>query len=272
MKKVVWISAVIAVLLLSLLLTGWADTDDAVKSALRRGARLYASAQYEEALQTYEAGLVASPEHGTLSFNAAQAAYLLGDYEKAVEYYEKSDESMEKYLHAGNAACRLGDAASDPNQMMEAYALALDIYREGIVRYPREVSLKYNYELLLQKISESESEDENQSEDEGEESEEENEGEEGEQGEDQEEQEENAQEDQESQESQEDQEDQEGQEAQEAQEENDETEESSSPEDEEEAQEQAEIARILEMLESQEEESLKNNREVTGGKDGKYDW
>ena len=49
-KNVVCISGAAAVLLLSLLLTGWADAGSALNKALRRGNEHYASAEYENAL------------------------------------------------------------------------------------------------------------------------------------------------------------------------------------------------------------------------------
>jgi Ca-activated chloride channel family protein len=280
MKIAAYISGAIAVLLLTLLFTGWADADDGIKKALRLGNEQYASAAYEEALKSYETGLQASPENKTLNFNAAQAAYMLGDYEKAAQYYEKAADSTDKYLNAGNIFFGAGEAAQDANQKMQFYVLALQIYQEGIIKYPQNVPLKYNYETVKKIIEELLEEMEQEGEDS--QSDEQNEGE------DSEESEANREESEENQE-------QESEDAQNAfgdqDEESDQEESSSELEDDEQEGEAGEqdanaqdededeynldqeaIARILEMLEMQETESLKNNQEVIKGKDGKIGW
>ncbi|MCL2747498.1 MAG: hypothetical protein FWE59_02445 [Oscillospiraceae bacterium] len=269
MRKAVILSGIAAVLLLPLLLSGWVDADATVARALRLGNEQYASQQYGEALRLYEAGLAAAPENRALCFNAAQAAYLSGAYGQAIEYYEKSDDSLEKYLHAGNAAFKLGDALEDPNEKLPCYALALDAYREGMILYPENVSLKYNYELVMQKIEELLEEMDQEGEGEQGEGEEGEEGEEseGEQGEG----EETEGEESETGDSQEEGEEGEENEGKQA-EQGEDGEEGADGEDGEDEQNMAEIARILEMLEAQEEESLKNNQEVIGGKDGTNGW
>ena len=154
MKKALLISGVIAILLLSLLLAGWADTDDAVKRALRQGGRLYSASEYAPALESYEAGLIANPDNKDLNFNAAQSAYKIGDYEKAAGYYDKSDDCAEKFLNLGNIYFKAGEAAADQNQMAQFYTQAVQTYREGITKFPQDVPLKYNYELAKEKLEE----------------------------------------------------------------------------------------------------------------------
>ena len=151
-KAAAWASGILSVMLLSLLLTGWADADYSAKKALGQGNRQYGAARYEQALAAYEAGLAADPENEALNFNAAQAAYIIGDYEKAAAHYEKSGDSVEKYLNGGNIFFRVGDAVEDENDKAQCYAEALLIYREGIVKYPQNVPLKYNYELVKEKL------------------------------------------------------------------------------------------------------------------------
>ena len=154
MKKLAVISGILAVSMLPLLLTGWADRQDAVKEALRRGNQEYTAEAYAEAVNAYEQGLEAKPEHKALNFNAAQAAYQLGEYEKAVEFYEQAEDSRDKYLNAGNSFFRSGDAAMDGNEKMQLYNQALEMYKEGIMEYPQDLELKFNYEFVKQKLQE----------------------------------------------------------------------------------------------------------------------
>ena len=224
MKKIMLISGIAAVFLLAIILAG-ADKDDGAKKALRQGNSEYAVSLYKYALAAYETGLASNPENKALNFNAAQAAYSLGEYEKAAGYYEKAEDCVEKYLNTGNIYFKAGDAAGDEDQKMQYYSKALQIYYEGIIKFPRDVPLKYNYETLKEKIKtipENTEEQENQGQD---------------------------SEEQENQ----------GQDSGESREEE--------PELDEEA-----IERILQMLENQEEESLKNNREILAGGDNKNDW
>ena len=302
MKIALWVSGILGVLLLSLLLTGWADADDAAKKALRQGNLHYGDAEYAQALAAYEQGLKANPDNKPLVFNAAQAAYMLGDYEKAVLYYEQSEDSVEKFLSGGNIFFKVGDAVEDEEAKVQCYLQALVIYGEGIKKFPQDIPLKYNFERVREKLEIFQEDMEQEGEGEGEEGE----GQEGEEGEEQ----------GESQRGDEDGEESEGQSAQEGEDdeqEQDEASQSESGEGEEQEAESAEstedgeeenaaqgdesdqdqqddqqsasnrddtqyeqdmqaIERILEVLESQEEQDLKNNQKVVRGKEGKNGW
>jgi Ca-activated chloride channel family protein len=160
MKKALWVQptlvvfGALAALLLALLLTGWADADDAMKKTIRSGNRQYSSAEYGEALAHYKDGLSANPQNKALSLNAALAAYSLGEYESAAQYYENAEDCYDKHLGAGNSYFRAGGAAQDASQKMQYYAQAMQAYEEGIDKYPQNVPLKYNYETVRQRISE----------------------------------------------------------------------------------------------------------------------
>lgn len=284
MRKILCISGVITVLFLSLLLTGWADADSGLNKALRQGNERYASAKYEEALKSYETGLETESENKMMNFNAGQAAYLLGDYEKASQYYEKAEDCVDKFLNAGNIFFRAGNAVEDANQKAQCYAQALQIYREGIIKYPQNVPLKYNYETvkalvdeLLEEMDqegEGDSGDQNDEQSEGESNEGQGEShnEESQSGQEQESEDtENAQEEQE----------QSSEQAGDSGDAQDESQEGGEGEQEAYSQDESEdeydpdqeaIERILEMLENQEEESLKNNQGVVGGKDDTNGW
>jgi len=270
MKKVLWISGIITLLLLVLLLTGIAGADGEVKKALTQGNQEYESANYEEALNAYEKGLIASPENQTLNLNAAQAAFALGKYDKAIEYYGKAKDNLEKFLNAGNICYWAGEAAEEPEQKAQFYGMALEIYLEGIVKYPENVPLKYNYETVKEKLDELSEEMEQQNSDQSEDGEsQEGESQEGES-------QEGEQQDAEGAEASEGEEqnldEAKSAEATEGQEGDEDKQEAGSLNDEEENPDMEAIERILSYLESQEEEGLKNNQEVIRGNNGKGDW
>ena len=193
----IYISGIVTVVLLTLLLTGWSDAYDNANKALRRGNSQYASAAYEDALVEYETGIMKQTENGApnsdavlstnaahdsgdmqnptavqsltaaLNFNAAQTAYLVGDYEKAAKYYENSEDCLDKYLNLGNIFFKASNATEDVNQKMQCYSKALQFYKEGIIKFPSNVPLKYNYETVkamlddIQEQTEQDSKDEN---------------------------------------------------------------------------------------------------------------
>ena len=280
MKKVVCISGIITVLLLSLLLIGWEDAEEKVIKALRQGNEQYMSAKYEEALKSYETGLAAKPESKALNFNAAQAAYLLGEYEKAAQYYEKAEDCTDKYLNGGNAFLRIGDAAQAENQKVQCYAKAVQIYKEGIIKYPKDVSLKYNYEFAKKKIDEllermeqsSESSDKSDelSKDGSSNHNSSNSNDEIQKSKGQES--ENAENAQGQQDKNPEQNEDSGNIQGNGKEGDDERQYAYSRNEEEYNPDQESVRRILEMLDSQEEESLKNNQGIVGGKDEANGW
>ena len=278
MKKLLWISGAITAFLLAFLLTGAADEDAAINTVLRQGNRQYASALYEGALKSYEAGLAISPENRILNFNAAQSAYMLGEYEIAIEYYEKSIDSIERFLNSGNAALRLGETSDDESAKALFCAQALQAYRDGIIKFPQNVALKYNYEVVKEKIEElsnnQEQNNDNQNQESGNDDQENQEN--------QESQEQDGQ-SQEREEQSQDQYEQDGTDGEQNQfqeedlsEQGEDSEENHSSlqerEDGEDEPDLQAIERILRMLEMQEEQSLKNNREVIRGNEDKYGW
>ncbi|MCL2867767.1 MAG: hypothetical protein FWF47_08440, partial [Clostridia bacterium] len=250
------------VLLLSLLLSGAADTYQAVQKALQAGNERYAAAAYADALTYYEEGLDKDAANSRLLANAAQAAALAGEVEKAVAYYEASDDSPDKYLDAGNIFASLGDALEEPEMQAQCYLLALELYLDGILLYPQNVPLKFNYETVLAKIEALPQEDEPQDGQENGENDEDREGERDNR--------DDTRQD-ESAEDRDEAETEQGEAGDEAQG-NDGEERENSPQAEENEQDREEIERILAILENREDESLKNNREVMNGNESHNGW
>jgi len=196
-----------------------------------------------------------------------------GAYEKAAGSFAKTEDSSHSFLNSGNASFRLGDAAEDTREKMQYYLQAYQAYREGILRFPQDVPLKYNYETVKEKIEEllEDMEGENGGQNEEGDSREDQEqggqnqeGADGEQSQGQESQDESAENSRQEQEQAAQQNDRAGEDPNEGQYED--------PQQREGEQDREAIARILEILESQEDESLKNNREVVGGKEERYGW
>jgi len=262
MNRLLIITGVIAAALSVVVLTGFADADDAVKRAARAGNAEFDAAAYGEALNAYAAGLDVNPEDETLGFNAAQAAYALELYDLSAALYAGSGVSEDMYLGLGAACYRFGDASEDYDEKLEYFLYALQAYYDGIEKYPENMELKFNFEFLSELIEFTQDESqENEPSDENEESEE---GEEGEQSESSEASEGYEDDEQENEQS----------ETSEDEDNEDDIQEAADDEDEEDEEEQSreEIERILSILEDQEEESLKNNREIQGGRRDGNGW
>ena len=103
-------------------------------------------------MEWYEQGLEARPEHKALNFNAAQAAYQLGEYEKAVEFYEQAEDSRDNTSTPATVSIDLG--MRQGYERKTVYNQALEMYKEGIMQYPQDLELKFNYEFVKQNLQE----------------------------------------------------------------------------------------------------------------------
>ena len=266
MKITFCISGIIAAGLMILLLTGIAKAD----KSIRQGSVLYESAKLNEALTVFETGLETSPENTFLSFNAAQTAYALQEYEKAIEYYGRSADSIDKYLSLGNACFKLGETSADINMQLQYYAQAMQAYQDGISKYPRDIPLKYNYETVKEKIEEilkdMEQENDNQNDSGDNREDQDDSGSDDGQNQEQDDNSEDTREEQPQNSEQDEESDQDQNDGENGPQDADSREESAEELD------QEAIERILQVLEGQEEESLKNNQEIVGGSEGKYVW
>lgn len=297
MKKIFIIPGVLGVILSSLLFIGIIDFRNIVNESLINGNEYYAAGQLNEALEAYRIGLAKSPDHTRLNYNAAQASYQLEAYEQAAEYYSKTPGTVDSYLNWGNCSIKLGDNTEDIQQKMQHYTNALETYKQGILEYPENVDLKYNFEYVKEKLKalqdnmtnqppdenqQNQNQEENQQQDQGDQpnSQEPNDQQQpdssGNSGDDEEGQQENS-ENQENREKQENSEDQENPEQNQQDDQNHsdnsgENEQASAGVDEP-IQSKSEIDQVLEILEKQEEESLKNNQHMKNkGKEDEYDW
>jgi Ca-activated chloride channel family protein len=154
MRKIFFISGALMVILLVLFFTGVVDFGQGNINTLVKGNKLYADGKYKEALETYQKGIDKRPRDIKLNYNSGQSAYRLEDYEKAIEYYDKGPEKVDRYLNSGNCSLKLGDKESDDSKKLEYYKKALETYKQGILKYPENINLKYNYEYVKNKIDE----------------------------------------------------------------------------------------------------------------------
>ncbi len=148
------IAGMLLLILVILLLAGLISFSPGIRNAVVKGNRYYSEGSYNKALKAYKKGLSEKTEDPKLNFNAGQASYSLKNYRQAVSYYDKASETVDKYLNAGNSCYKQAENVQNPNQKIKLYQQALDLYHQGILKFPQEISLKYNYELVKSKIDE----------------------------------------------------------------------------------------------------------------------
>lgn len=154
MKIAPIVSGILIIVMSIMLFTGLINFDNSIIKFLVRGNRLFADSNYEQALNAYNEGLKKDSENLKLNYNSGQAAYLLEDYQNAVMYFDKACDTPERYLNSGNSSLKLGDNTEDVNQKKQYYKQALDTYKKGILAFPENVPLKYNYEYVKKKLEE----------------------------------------------------------------------------------------------------------------------
>ncbi len=286
------VSGLLSAVMLILFITGIISFDNKHIEALIDGNRQFVVKKYDKALEAYKVGLAKNPNDDKLNQNSGLAAYQLNNYEEALNYYSKADENVEKYLKSGNSCLKLGDKMEEQTGKLKFYQQAAEAYKQGIIKFPENIDLKYNYEYVLEKLNELQNQNDqnqdnqnqhNQNQQENNENQnQESQSEENQNNENQNEDSQNKEgENKDNQEGQENKQDSKEQDSKDdngnesqgdkSDESNNEDKKDQNSGQDKEAIEQAQ--RVLEMLEQQEEESLKNNQEVKdSGKGGEHDW
>lgn len=156
MKKISFTTGILIVCLAILFLTGFLDFDNRVNNSIIEGNKYYKSGDYDKALEVYQKSLVNYPDNELLNYNSGQASYRLSKFQEAIDYYNKANETVDRYLNSGNCSLKIGDSIEENNinEKLQYYNNSLETYKNGIIEFPQNVKLKYNYEFVKQKIDE----------------------------------------------------------------------------------------------------------------------
>ncbi|GKX29093.1 hypothetical protein SH1V18_15730 [Vallitalea longa] len=154
MKKISFVSGILILIMLVLFMTGVLDFNNSIKKAITDGNRLFAASNYGKASKVYEKALTEESDDEILNYNLGQTSYALEDYEKAIDYFAKSSTKIDRYLNSGNSSYKLADGIDDMKQKMDYLNQALETYKNGIIIFPENVEIKYNYEFVKSKIDE----------------------------------------------------------------------------------------------------------------------
>lgn len=288
-----YILYIIILICIVIILSGFEIYAHRAEGLIRRGNELFYQDKYDEAREFYEKALSIKAREKRINYNLGNISYKKADYLEALEFYRQGPDSPEKYLLMGSSIFFLAEGEEDPLQKISSYEKLLEIYKEGIIKYPQELRLKYNYEYLKKLLEELQSEQENESRQGEEDQDNENGNREkknsnsndedsehderqNEQNgnEEQNEQERNGEQNEQDQDEKKDENEQDSKEIEKEGKQEEGAQEKGSSANQDSRQNLEEIKQILEMLEKAEEESLKNNQSIYRGavKEEKYDW
>jgi len=147
--------AKVAALLLVLLLPNFAGAASASK-ALKE----YGSGKYQRALHQFQDLLLKKPNDPRLNFNAGDAAFQSGFYDRALKHFNSSlateDLQLQErsFYNLGNTHYRLGEEEKDPSKRQGAWEEAVTSYESALKLNPNDADAKYNLELVKKKLEE----------------------------------------------------------------------------------------------------------------------
>ncbi|MFW5982193.1 MAG: tetratricopeptide repeat protein, partial [Halanaerobiaceae bacterium] len=143
-----FIISIIIILIIMAAFTAFMSYGRGMAKIIRDGNELYLQQDYEKARKVYEKGFSEEKEDRKLNYNLANTKYQLGDYQEAIELYQIAVDSPEKYLQIGNINYQLAERETNPENKIKQYQKAIESYKDGIIKYPENIELKYNYEYL----------------------------------------------------------------------------------------------------------------------------
>jgi tetratricopeptide (TPR) repeat protein len=130
----------VAILLLSLALAGCGS----VARHNSQGNAHYYSGDYAAALRDYQQAQVTEPDRAEAYFNAASALVAQGAADDAVDALKQALRSADDEL-AANTFYNLGNVYYET----ERYSLAVEAYKQALIRRPDDQQARYNLELAL---------------------------------------------------------------------------------------------------------------------------
>ena len=136
---------------------------------VKMGNEAYQRGEYQEALDFYQKAEIEKPESPGNEYNKAGASVKLGDYESALEGYQKSLLS-DNVNWVRDAHFNMGNLA----YMQDDYKSAIEQYQQAVELDPTDLDAKYNLELARKKLKERMKPQENENKDQEEKEQEEN--------------------------------------------------------------------------------------------------
>jgi len=120
----------------------------------------YSTGKYERALHQYQDLLEKKPNDPKLNFNAGDAAFQSGFYDKALKHFNSSlateDLGLQEqsFYNLGNTQYRLGEEGSDPSKKQENWEHAVNSYESALKLNANDADAKHNLQLVKKKLEE----------------------------------------------------------------------------------------------------------------------
>lgn len=140
--------------------TAFSQRED--KITFNEGVEAYRDGNYTDALTRFESAYERNNKNARALYNAGNAAYLNGDFEKANQYYSdyakvanSPKEIAKAYYNQGNTYLQQADAIIDPSKMSDAqklYKQAAASFKNSLKNNPSDPEAKYNLTYALSKI------------------------------------------------------------------------------------------------------------------------
>ncbi|MCB9189339.1 MAG: tetratricopeptide repeat protein [Flavobacteriales bacterium] len=146
------------------------------KITFNDGVAAYRDGEYKTALEQFEEAYAKNNKNARALYNAGNAAYLNGDFERAGEYYSNyaelvtsPGEKSRAYFNQGNTFLQQADVMNeDPKKLEDAqelYKKAVSSYKNSLKNNPKDPDAKYNLTYALDKIKKNEQQQQQQQED-----------------------------------------------------------------------------------------------------------
>jgi len=141
-----------------LLFLGWCGALGAASAS--KAQKEYGTGRYERALHQYQDLLQKQPDEPRLNFNAGDAAFQAGFYDRAQKHfnYSLATEDLQlqerSFYNLGNTQYRLGEEESDPSKKKGNWEQAVTSYDSALKLNPDDPDAKYNLELVKKKLEE----------------------------------------------------------------------------------------------------------------------
>ncbi len=125
-----------------------------------KGNSLFQKGKYEEATKSYKEALRKRPESGIINFNLGNARYKAGDYDNAVEYFNKAllseDAKLRQkaYYNLGNSYYFIGRGKEnrDISAAIKDLEKSLGHYQSALKIDAKDKDAQFNYNLVKKEL------------------------------------------------------------------------------------------------------------------------
>jgi Ca-activated chloride channel family protein len=117
-------------------------------SLLRTGNKNYHQQKYNQATENYTKALSKEPNNEIAIFNQADAMYQLGEYEKAISYFDAIAKQSKNKSYQSKSYHNLGNTF----YKQEQYEKSVEAYKQALKINPDDKETKYNLMMAMAKL------------------------------------------------------------------------------------------------------------------------